>query len=50
MLDTDRVSYPECVEIAEPGDRGWVSVSCPARDKEEAGGERTVWDHVQVSF
>jgi len=34
-------------EIAEPGDRGWVSVSCPAREQEEARGEQTVWDHVQ---
>ena len=26
-----------------------MSVSCPAREKEEVRGEQTVWDHVQVS-
>ena len=35
------------LQTCEPGDRGWVSVSCPARE-EEARAEDTLWDHVQV--
>ena len=36
-------------QVGEVGERGWVSVSCPARtgEDERRGGERTVWDHVR---